>query len=74
MTFIKIALVATGALVAISTTASADFRYTGSPKQGEYYIGTTRNDPRATNPFDAQASINTVLTPVRKGGIGARSF
>ncbi|MBI3701091.1 MAG: hypothetical protein HY242_11680 [Afipia sp.] len=71
MSFTKIAIVA-GALVSFATAASADFRYTGSPKQGQFYVQNSMRDARAeVLPSDAKAAPTT---QVRKGGISARGI
>lgn len=74
MSFAKIAI-AVGALVSFATAASADFRYTGSPKQGQFYVQNSMRDARAeVLPNDANAQVAAPAGPVRKGGISARGI
>lgn len=74
MSITKIAIVAS-ALVSFATAASADFRYTGSPKQGQYYVQDSMRNARAeVLPKDANAQVAAPTTPARKGGISARGI
>lgn len=74
MSFIKIAIAA-GALVSFATAASADFRYTGSPKQGQFYVQDSMRNARAeVLSNDANTQVAAPAVQVRKGGISARGI
>jgi len=79
MSSIRIGFAVIGGLVAFS--ASADVRYTGSPKFGQFIASQSPAAAPAisiargpTTIFDAKAQLLAPQTPVRKGGIGARGI
>lgn len=79
MSFVRITIVATGAVVAFATSASADFRYAGSPKFGQYYVSGSVMSARAEllpqarlNSSDTQ--VSTPKSYMRKGGISSRGI
>ncbi len=76
MSFTKIAIAA-AALIAFATSASADFRYTGSPKLGQFYVQDSALSARAEllpqmKSSDPQTQISKSIA--RKGGIGSRGI
>jgi hypothetical protein len=80
MSSIGIGFAIIGSLVAFSATASADVRYTGSPKFGQFIASpaparqATSIARGATRVFDAEAQLLDPPTPAPKGGIGARGI
>jgi len=81
MSSIRIGIAVIGGLVAFSASASADVRYTGSPKFGQFIASQSPAAAPAisiargpTTIFDARAQLLAPLPPVRKGGIGARGI
>ena len=80
MTLFKIGAAAALALLATSASAG-EFRYTGSPKFGQYYVsgpaaGGTAAIPGIAVPrsaYDANAMLVESPAPLRKGGIGLRA-
>jgi hypothetical protein len=76
MPFIKIAIVATAVLAAGATSASADVRYTGSPKLGGYYVNSSPMSARAQLLPESRTSsqITTPKPYMRQGGINSRGI
>ena len=69
-------IAAVAGFLAVASSASADgFRYTGSPKLGQFYVyDQPQTDSRQArkSPLDAQAQMPEPTRFVRKGGIGSR--
>lgn len=81
MSSIRIGFAIIGGLVAFSATASADVRYAGSPKFGQFIASPSPAADHAISiargpmtSFDAKAQMLVPQIPMRKGGIGARGI
>ena len=78
MPFVKIAIASTAVLAACATSASADVRYTGSPKFGSYYVNNSPMSARAQLlPESRTSSEVPIATPkpyMRQGGINSRGI
>ena len=81
MSSIRIGFVVIGSLVAFTATASADVRYVGSPKFGQFIAMQSPSAARAgiivpgqSNVFDAKDQMLGPLTRMYRGGIGARGI
>lgn len=78
MPFIKIAIATTAILAACATSASADVRYTGSPKFGSYYVSSSPMSARAQLlPENRTGSETPAAAPkpyMRQGGINSRGI
>jgi len=78
MPFIKITFATTVVLAACATSASADFRYTGSPKLGSYYVNSSPMSARAQllpeSRTNSEALIATPKSYMRPGGINSRGI
>lgn len=73
MSSIKISLAVVGSLVAFVSSASAEIRYAGSPKFGQYAVSQAVEAGKS-NPLDARAQLVAPQYPAAKGGIGARGL
>lgn len=79
MSLFRTTLLASGALIALANTASADFRYAGSPKFGQFYMPNSSMSARAELLPDNRSYSVDVQPPAskpyfRKGGIGSRGI
>lgn len=81
MSSIRIGLAVIGSLVAFAATASADVRYAGSPKFGQFIAPQSPaaapaaiGVPGQSNVFDAKAQMPAPQTHMYRGGIGARGI
>lgn len=81
MSSIRIGVAVIGGLIAFSASASADVRYTGSPKFGQFIAsqapaaaGAEIFAPGQSNVFDAKAQLLAPRAPMYQGGIGARGI
>jgi hypothetical protein len=72
----RIAIASISALVSLATSASADFRYTGSPKLGQFYVDNSPMSARAEFVPENRvtAPVPVPSAPTRKGGISARGI
>jgi len=76
MSSIRIGFAVIGSLVAFSATASADVRYAGSPKFGQFIASRAPAAGLADTSavFDAKAQMLAPRTHIYRGGIGARGI
>ena len=76
MSSIRIGFAVIGSLVAFTATASADVRYAGSPKFGQFIASQAPAAGLANQStiFDAKAQLLAPQTRMYKGGIGARGL
>jgi hypothetical protein len=81
MSSIKLGLIVIGSLLAFATSASADVRYAGSPKFGQFIVTDASIGAASefvasgrSNPFDARAQMPASQASVHKGGIGGRGI
>ena len=81
MSSIKIGFVIMVSLIAFSTSASAEIRYAGSPKFGQFITSQSAAAadaavvvPNRSKAFDARAQMLGPQTHMYKGGIAARGL
>jgi hypothetical protein len=76
MSSIRIGFAVIGSLVAFSASASADVRYTGSPKFGQFIASPSPAAGLANKSdiLDARAQMLAPQTRTYKGGIAARGI
>jgi len=78
MPFIRTAISAAIVLAAYATSASADVRYTGSPKFGSYYVYSSPMSARAQLLPESRTGSEAPLAPsqhyMRQGGINSRGI
>lgn len=72
----RIAVASISALISLANSASADFRYTGSPKLGQFYVDSSSMSARAELVPDNRvtAPVPALSASNRKGGISARGI
>ena len=78
MSSVKIGLAAIGSLIALTASASAEVRYSGSPKFG-YSVVSPVPAAGKSHAYDARAEFPRAELPapsstVRKGGINSRGI
>jgi hypothetical protein len=76
MSSLRIGFAVIGSLIAATATASADVRYAGSPKFGQFIASRAPAAGLAdtSTVFDAKAQMLAPRTHIDKRGIGARGL